>query len=208
MNHIILKLRYLKYNCSQHKAWNTFKHTTAHPKNFHPKTSHPENFTQTISTIKFHPKNFHKKKIHPKNFSPKKISPKKFSPKKISPKKFSPKKCSPKIFTQKNFHPKNFTQKKCSLKKCSPNKFSPKKISTPTNFRTKFFFTESVRLSFVDLRWAQLYVSLVGTFLQWWPIGSKILSSEDVLQLVTKHFDGTYQSCSESCVLEGEMCQS
>ena len=24
----------------------------------------------------------------------------------------------------------------------------------------------------------------------------------------TKHFDDTYQSCSESCVLEGKMCQS
>ena len=39
------------------------------------------------------------------------------------------------IFTQKKFHTKKFSQ--------------------------KFFFTESVRLSFVDLRWAQLYVSLV-----------------------------------------------
>ena len=29
-------------------------------------------------------------------------------------------------------------------------------------FRTNNFFTESVRLSFVDLRWAQLYVSLVS----------------------------------------------
>ena len=34
-------------------------------------------------------------------------------------------------------------------------------IFTQTNFRKLFFFTESVRLSFVDLRWAQLYVSLV-----------------------------------------------
>ena len=41
------------------------------------------------------------------------------------------------IFTQKNFHT-NF-------------------------FRPNKFFTESVRYSFVDLRWAQLYVSLVAT---------------------------------------------
>ena len=75
--------------------------------------------------------------------------------------KISPTKISPKIFTQKNFHPKNFTQKKCSLKKCSPNKFSPKKIFTQKSFCTTNFFIESVRLSFVDLRWAQLYVSLV-----------------------------------------------
>ena len=47
------------------------------------------------------------------------------------------------------------------MKKCSPNKFSPKKIFTQKFFRTNKFFTESVRLSFVDLRWAQLYVSLV-----------------------------------------------
>ena len=75
--------------------------------------------------------------------------------------KIWPTKISPKIFTQKNFHPKNFTQKKCSLKKCSPNKFSPKKIFTQKFCRINKFFTESVRLSFVDLRWAQLYVSLV-----------------------------------------------
>ena len=37
----------------------------------------------------------------------------------------------------------------------------PQKIFTQKNFRKKNFFTESVRLSFVDLRWAQLYVSLV-----------------------------------------------
>ena len=33
-------------------------------------------------------------------------------------------------------------------------------------FRTNKFFTESVRLSFVDLRWAQLYVSLVSHLIQ------------------------------------------
>ena len=66
-------------------------------------------------------------------------------------------------FHSKKFSPKKFHPKKCSLKKCSPNKFSPKKIFTQTNFPTKIFFTESVRLSFVDLRWAQLYVSLVFT---------------------------------------------
>ena len=50
-------------------------------------------------------------------------------------------------------------------KKCSPNTFSPKKIFTQNFFRTSKFFTESVRLSFVDLRWAQLYVSLVIVYL-------------------------------------------
>ena len=80
----------------------------------------------------------------------------------MSTKKISPTKISPTIFIQKMFTQKISPQKKCSLKKCSPNKFSPKKIFTQTNFRTKFFFTESVRLSFVDLRWAQLYVSLVS----------------------------------------------
>ena len=39
-------------------------------------------------------------------------------------------------------------------------KFHPK-FSNKKNFHPKNFFTESVRLSFVDLRWAQLYVSLV-----------------------------------------------
>ena len=67
-----------------------------------------------------------------------------------------------KNFTQ-NFHSNKFSpQKKCSLKKCSPNKFPPKKKFTQKKFRTKIFCTESVRLSFVDLRWAQLYVSLVA----------------------------------------------
>ena len=49
------------------------------------------------------------------------------------------------MFTQKMFTQQIFTQKNFHTKK----------------FSHKFFFTESVRLSFVDLRWAQLYVSLV-----------------------------------------------
>ena len=40
-----------------------------------------------------------------------------------------------------------------------PSPPSPKKIFTPKNF------TQIVRLSFVDLRWAQLYVSLVPFYL-------------------------------------------
>ena len=56
----------------------------------------------------------------------------------------------------KNVHPKNFTPKKMFTKK-----MFTQQIFTQTNFRKIFFFTESVRLSFVDLRWAQLYVSLV-----------------------------------------------
>ena len=49
------------------------------------------------------------------------------------------------MFTQKMFIQQIFTQKNFHTKL----------------FRIKKFFTESVRLSFVDLRWAQLYVSLV-----------------------------------------------
>ena len=48
---------------------------------------------------------------------------------------FTQKMFTQQIFAQKNYHTKKFCKKK--------------------------FFTESVRLSFVDLRWAQLYVSLV-----------------------------------------------
>ena len=64
------------------------------------------------------------------------MSPKKFSPKEFSPQKFSPKK----IFTKKVFTLKISTQK------------------IQYNFHLKYSI---VRLSFVDLRWAQLYVSLV-----------------------------------------------
>ena len=96
------------------------------------------------------------------------------------------------MFTQKNITHKNFTQNFHS-KKFSPKKFHPKKmftqkmftqqIFTQKNFHTKkfshkFFFTESVRLSFVNLRWAQLYVSLVESVsakAQRW--GSQVLVS-------------------------------
>ena len=79
----------------------------------------------------------------------------------ILPENFK-KKFQKKIFSKKNFK-KKFNKKKCSL-----NKFSPKKNFTQKFFRTNKFFTESVRLSFVDLRWAQLYVSLVLIMKQWW----------------------------------------
>ena len=59
-------------------------------------------------------------------------------------------------FHSKNYHPKNF----------HPNKFQPKKFYTQNIFTKKIFtqknFTQIVRLSFVNLRWAQLYVSLVS----------------------------------------------
>ena len=58
------------------------------------------------------------------------------------------------MFTKKNFHPKNFHPKNFHPKKFSPKKIHPK------------IFTKIVRLSFVDLRWAQLYVSLVSVFFQ------------------------------------------
>ena len=88
----------------------------------------------------------------PKKISPKKISPKKFSPQKFSPKQILPKKISPK----KNFHPKKiFTQKVFTLKMFT------QKIQY--NFLLKYSI---VRLSFVDLRWAQFYVSLVYIWLQ------------------------------------------
>ena len=54
------------------------------------------------------------------------------------------------MFTQKNFHPKQI----------HPKDFNSKKNFTQKIFNQKFF-TQIVRLSFVDLRWAQLYVSLV-----------------------------------------------
>ena len=98
-------------------------------------------FTRKIFTQKnFTQKIFTQKKFHPKNFHQKNVNKKEFSSKKFSSKKFSPKKFSPKkFFTQKN----------------SPEKFSLKK-----NFTQKIF-TQIVWLTFVDLRWAQLYVSLV-----------------------------------------------
>ena len=40
-------------------------------------------------------------------------------------------------------------------------KFFAQKILTPKIFTQTKFFTQIARLSFVDLRWAQLYVSLV-----------------------------------------------
>ena len=57
-----------------------------------------------------------------------------------------------KIFTKKIFHPKKFSPKKFSIKK-----FFTQKIFTQTKF-----FTQIAKLFFVDLRWAQLYVSLVA----------------------------------------------
>ena len=131
-----------------------------------------KNFTQKIFTQKkFHPKNFHQKNVNKKEFSSKKFSSKKFSPKKFSPKIFSPQKnFHPKNFHQKNVNKKEFSSKKFSSKKFSPKKFSPKKFFTQKNSPEKFslkknftqkIFTQIVWLTFVDLRWAQLYVSLV-----------------------------------------------
>ena len=59
------------------------------------------------------------------------------------------------MFTKKNFHPKNFHPKIFTQKNFHPKNFHPK------------MFTQIVRLSFVDLRWAQLYVSLVSLTV-WW----------------------------------------
>ena len=114
---------------------------------------HPRHQKRIFTQKKFHPKNFHRKKkfhrkkicteknFHPKNFCPKKFSPNKFSHKKFSPKEFWPQKFSPKKnFTKKVFTLKIFTQK------------------IQYNFHLKYSIS---RLSFVHLRWAQLYESLV-----------------------------------------------
>ena len=68
------------------------------------------------------------------------------------------------MFTQKKFH-----QKKIHPKNFHSKKFSPKKFST-----------QIVRLSFVDLRWAQLYVSLVFAC-------SKIIKQKQIFTCSRKH---------------------
>ena len=81
---------------------------------------------------------------------------------KILPKKFSTKKFSPKKkFHHKNFHPKEFSTKK---------NFHPKIFTQNISFFSKYSI---VRLSFVDLRWAQLYVSLVSYFLFFYISGTE-----------------------------------
>ena len=56
---------------------------------------------------------------------------------------------------KKIFHQKDFSPKKIFTQKISLQKF----------FTQTKFFTQIARLSFVDLRWAQLYVSLVLFFI-------------------------------------------
>ena len=109
----------------------------------------PENFKKKF------PKKISKKKFHPKNFHPKIFTQKMFTRKNITHKNFTQNFHSKK-FSPKKFHPK----KNVHSKNVHPTNFHPKKFSHKKFFAQRIFFTESVRLSFVDLRWAQLYVSL------------------------------------------------
>ena len=58
------------------------------------------------------------------------------------------------------------------------------KIFTQKFFLTNKFFTESVRLSFVDLRWAQLYVSLVHSQLPFYLDKTNLQAAFDKLIFV------------------------